>query len=306
MQINGLTPDGSQIIIERFDGGVTCAPSTDPEREHPFLFLDVETTGLDAEKNKIIELAAALVDVNVDRGEVVRHHKTVSYLQDPGSPLPPIIVEITGLTDDDVRGHSIPDDEVRALFDATKVVVTHNASFDRAFCVKRFPWLDSKGMPMWECSLNAVKWREKYKFKHADLETLAMYHGYFYGAHRATIDVESMIKLLGMSPGEGKRPYLCDIVEDVRRSYYLVAASGTPFDAKDPLKARGYTWDVGARHWYKAIPREEYQEEVAWVRALCGKFGSGKPITASLPRSRRFDRYYKPKWGPARDGAGSD
>lgn len=296
MQHYGKTPDGTQIILSRFDGGVEVTPSVDPTREHPILFLDVETTGLEPGQDKVIELAAALVDVNVDDGRVVRHHRTVSWLEDPGFPLPPIIVDITGLTDDDVRGHTLPEDDIRTLFKETKVVVTHNAAFDRAFCVARFPWLAGKGMPMWECSWQGIDWKGTHGCKHADLETLALYHGFFYGAHRATIDVEAMVKLLGMSPAEGERRYLCELIADIRKPYCLIAASNAPFEAKGKLKYRSYQWSPEDKHWFRAMPYERLGEEWTWVQGLCAEFRGGRPIMASLPRSKRFDRTFKPKW----------
>jgi DNA polymerase-3 subunit epsilon len=295
MHTYGLTPDGEQIVLQKFKGGVATSPSVVSDREHSFLVLDEETTGLTAGRDKIIELAAALVDVNVDSGAVVRHHGTVSWLEDPGISIPPEIVTLTGITDDAVRGQAIPEEAARALFASARLVITHNASFDRAFCVARFPWLTGRGMPMWACSLKEVEWRA-YGHRHADLESLARDHGFFYDAHRATIDVEALVKLLAMAHEPGGRPYVCDIIEDVRKTYFLVAAAGTPFEAKDELKLRGYTWDAENKFWFRSLPEDTMQAEVGWIGDLCRKYGRGRPMEADLPRRARFDGAFKPEW----------
>ncbi|MBL8920956.1 MAG: 3'-5' exonuclease [Myxococcaceae bacterium] len=92
------------------------------------LFLDLETTGLDAGADEVIELGAVLV-VN---GEIERQH---DWLIRPTRPVPAVISALTGLTDDDLAGAASYDEllpVLRPLFDGV-TVVAHNALFERAF-----------------------------------------------------------------------------------------------------------------------------------------------------------------------------
>jgi DNA polymerase III epsilon subunit-like protein len=217
MRQHGLSDDGERIVLHRFHGGVDTTQPVGSTPIHRFLFADVESTGLQPGVDRMIELALAEVDVQVETGLVVAHHGTESWLEDPGIHIPPEITELTGITDGDVRGQKIPDDTVRARFEAARVVVAHNASFDRAMSVARFPWLGEPGAPPWACSLEQIAWRG-YGHRHADLESLAKDHGFFYSGHRATIDAEVLIKLLAMRPAEEAPPYLSDLVADIRHT----------------------------------------------------------------------------------------
>ena len=58
--------------------------------------LDIESTGLDVENDKLIELAIMLVWVD-DEGRVLRHVGPVSWLEDPQVVIDPKITMITGL-----------------------------------------------------------------------------------------------------------------------------------------------------------------------------------------------------------------
>ena len=70
-----------------------------PER---FVVLDLETTGLHADRHEIIEIAA--IRVNRDSDE----HDTLSTLITPSKKLPAKIRELTGLTDEQLRTDGIP------------------------------------------------------------------------------------------------------------------------------------------------------------------------------------------------------
>ncbi|HIW92808.1 MAG TPA: 3'-5' exonuclease [Candidatus Corynebacterium avicola] len=92
------------------------------------VILDCETTGLDPENDRIIEVAAVhLVD-----GEI---EESIHSLVDPGRPLPRVITELTGVTDHDLAGQpsapSVLGDLVRLT--AGRILVGHNVSFDIAF-----------------------------------------------------------------------------------------------------------------------------------------------------------------------------
>lgn len=58
--------------------------------------LDLETTGTWIEKDRIIEIA--MIRVNPDQSE-----QTFESRVNPGMPIPPIVSEITGIKDDDVK-----------------------------------------------------------------------------------------------------------------------------------------------------------------------------------------------------------
>ncbi len=90
--------------------------------------VDVETTGVDARADAIIEVAAVrLVDGKLD--------DTFSSFIDPGREIPPDIVYLTGISDDDVRGAPTIDDVLPGVveFIGESPIVAHQASFDLAF-----------------------------------------------------------------------------------------------------------------------------------------------------------------------------
>jgi len=298
MRQHGLSRNGELIILQRFHGGVRVQPRRSEDPVQSVLFVDVETTGLAPGSDPIIELAAVLVDVDAASGEVVAHHRTVSWLEDPGRAIPPEIVRLTGIRDDDVRGKRIPDDEVRALFGAAGLVVAHNARFDRAMCAARFRWLSAPDQPVWGCSFAQIDWRG-YGHRHLDLESLAKDHGFFFEAHRATLDVEALIKLLSFRPDLPQAPtYLAELIADLRRPYWWVAAAGTPYEARLELRDRRYRWDPDAKHWRSELHEDQLEAELEWIRDLCERWGAGRPLAAAVPQASRFDANWRPSWEP--------
>lgn len=117
------------------------------------MVLDCETTGLllhpAAELHKqpqVIEFACSLL--SRETGEVVESR---SMLINPGRPLPPEIVKITGLTDADLEGQPFFQErlaEIEELFRRSTVMLAHNLPFDEGMLLnelrrvgcKEFPW----------------------------------------------------------------------------------------------------------------------------------------------------------------------
>lgn len=98
-----------------------------PER---FVVFDLETTGLDATKHEIIEIAA----IRVNRDST--HHETIQALVKPTQKVPKKIIELTGITQEmlDHDGDAI-DEALQgfAVFVGDLRLVSFNAEFDMAF-----------------------------------------------------------------------------------------------------------------------------------------------------------------------------
>ena len=93
-----------------------------------FVCLDFETTGLSGTKDQVTEIGA----VKVIDGEVVQRFST---LINPGRPIPPRVVALTGISNDMVEDHPRIW-EVLPLFLGflgELPLVCHNASFDCKF-----------------------------------------------------------------------------------------------------------------------------------------------------------------------------
>ncbi|MFA5844670.1 MAG: helicase C-terminal domain-containing protein [Coriobacteriia bacterium] len=96
--------------------------------EDEIAVVDVETTGFDPDRDHIIEVAAL-----VARGpEVLGRYAT---LVDPGVAIPAETTRLTGIGDSDVAGAPRIEAAVTRLGEAVggRVMVAHNASFDRGF-----------------------------------------------------------------------------------------------------------------------------------------------------------------------------
>ena len=91
--------------------------------------IDVETTGISPEKERIIEIGAC----RPETGEVF---KTLIH---PGRPLPEKITELTGITDEMLVGAPEEPEAIAALLEflnGDTILLGHNISFDHSFIVQ--------------------------------------------------------------------------------------------------------------------------------------------------------------------------
>ena len=124
-----------------------------------FIVFDVETTGINAQKDRLTEIGAVLLV----GGEI---KETFNTFVDPGQPIPAHITNLTGISDDMVKGAPSEAEAVRSFlqFVGDRCLVAHNATFDisfiRAVCTRHSiafqnPYVDS--LPMCRALLPSLK-----------------------------------------------------------------------------------------------------------------------------------------------------
>ena len=91
------------------------------------ILLDVETTGLDRQKDEIIELGIVKFDYLPD-GRIASLRDVYASFNEPSEPIPLEVTALTGITDDMVAEQRIDDSDVFAFVDDAVIVIAHNAS----------------------------------------------------------------------------------------------------------------------------------------------------------------------------------
>jgi len=228
------------------------------------IYLDTETTGMDADDDEVIELA--LVPFEFDKvGNIYRILPAYNAFQDPGLPIPEIITQITGITDEMVKGQSIDLKQVSKMLSEAVIVIAHNARFDRPFVENL---LDDFKDIAWACSIADIEWNKE-GFEGVKLEFLAYKFGFFYEGHRATIDCQAGIEILSQKFPKSGEQILGGLLKRARRTDIRLWAEGAPFDRKDVLKKRGYRWSPGEsgkrKAWYKDLSEDELEDEMKYL-----------------------------------------
>ncbi|NVO06904.1 MAG: DNA polymerase III subunit epsilon [Rhodoferax sp.] len=227
------------------------------------LVLDTETTGLDQSKERIIELALLRVDIDNATGLPVGAVQVYDELEDPGKPIPPEVVALTGIRDADVRGKTLDAERVAALLEGADLVIAHNAGFDRPFVESRFAQFAQ--LP-WACSFADIDWKAQGRGS-AKLESLAQANGWFYDAHRAEMDCHALLAVLAQKLPQDAHTGLAQLLQSAARPSYALQATNAPFEAKDKLKARGYRWHAEQRVWHTRLKTDaELQAECEWLK----------------------------------------
>lgn len=219
--------------------------------------VDVETTGLDRNRDVIIELAMRQFMFD-EAGRITNIGRPFCWLQDPGRPLTDEIVKLTGLDDAMLEGQSIDKGMATRILQRADLVVAHNASFDRPRIEDVLPMAVGRA---WGCSCVEIAWRD-FGFDGRSLGYLLSQAGYYNGAHRASDDVDSTIALLAHNVAPG-RTALADLLERSSKSSWMCRALGAAYERKDDLKARGYRWDADHRIWCREVIDRD--EEETWL-----------------------------------------
>lgn len=253
-------------LVPILDFGVQAPPdpSAAPgEGVQRLLVLDTETTGLAHQTDKIIELAMLLVNVDTRTGLPFGPVEVFEGFEDPGMPIPAVAQEVTGISDDMVKGHRLDDQQVAALVATADLVVAHNAGFDRPFVEARFPCFSEKP---WACSFRDIDWKAAGAGS-SKLSALAADQGWFYDAHRAQVDCHALLQVLARPVGEAASTGLSQLVSAASQPGFKLRATGSPFESKDKLKGRGYRWDAEARVWFCSLATQALLEaELEWLK----------------------------------------
>jgi DNA polymerase-3 subunit epsilon len=224
------------------------------------LVIDTETTSLDCNNGKIIQIAVCPVDFDA-KARIVAIGRTCSWTEDPGEPLSEEIVRLTGLTDADIAGTRIDDAAVARLIDDSVVIAAHNAGFDRAWWEARFPAARAKP---WMCSLREIDWHEHGQDSRQLGVLLDRVGGWFNARHRADSDVEALVALLTCSLPPGHCAF-AEMMFTAARPTRRITARGAPFAVKEALRARGYRWNARERAWQIEIAEAVLEAELTWL-----------------------------------------
>ena len=284
--IEQITATGDYKVIRRLQPVDRYCEDLDVEKKIG-IYLDTEATGLDPDKEKIIELAMVPFEYD-DDGHIYRVLPEYDALQDPGIAIPEFITSITHINDEMVKGQAIDWETVSDMLSSADLVVAHNARFDRPFVENS---LDDFKKIAWACSIADVNWNEE-GFEGVKLEYLAYKYGFFYEGHRATIDCQAGIEILSQTLPASGEPVLKRLIENASRVMVRLWADRAPFPKKDDLKNRGYRWSTGEggkrKCWYRDIPESDIDEEMAFLN----KNVYLKPVeTLPMDRITAMERY---------------
>ncbi len=142
-------------VLRRFIPTISDINREDVKRDLLGVVVDTETTGLNPEKDKIIQFSVLPFRFTAN-GHVTAVGQALTFLEEPGMPISSEITKITGITDDDVRGKRIDDGAVNELIANAAIVVAHNAAFDRQFAEARLPVCKAV---RWGCSYRDIDWK---------------------------------------------------------------------------------------------------------------------------------------------------
>lgn len=286
--------EAEELTLQRFHPVRHYATKVrDADRLHG-VFADVETTGLDADRDKIIQLALVPFTFAVS-GEVCTTDEAFVELEEPSVPIPAEIETLTGITAEMVKGKRINSHTVETICAEADLIVCHHANFDRQFMENRFPFLK---MTRFGCSMEDVPWQES-GYTSVKLEWLAFKHlGLFYDGHRADTDCYMGIHLLQSQLPNGHRA-LEAVLSEARKERIRMWACGAPYETRHVLKTRGYKWSDGnsrmPKAWWCDVTLDEYEGEREWLAEnVFGHAGLRSVVAVRFDSRQRFSNRIVP------------
>lgn len=256
-----LEATGDYRILRR----LKISPPLDdvPQGARLGIVLDVETTGIDAATDEVIELAMVPFAYTTD-GQILGTLAPFHAYRQPVSTIPEEITALTGITDAMVAGQTIDADAVAAFIAEAGIVIAHNARFDRRFVERSWPCFADIA---WGCSMSQVDWRAE-GFEGTKLAYLLAGVGFYHEGHRATDDCHATVTVLGATLPSGSTA-LDELLRRAREPSWVIHAENAPYESKDLLKRRGYRWSgsdgLPAKCWWREVPDEGMEKERSYL-----------------------------------------
>jgi len=172
------------------------------------MLFDTETTGLQFQRDEIIEFAAVVVEPVDGRPQVTREYDELITLS-PGMTVPPEIEKLTGITNEDIARRGISKQQlcgdIAEMIAGNTLLLAYNAHFDLSFL---FYLLLRSGDPMIlkgkdKLDLLTV-YKDRHSYPHKLCNAIEVYNlaGKVVNSHRAVDDVLATVAVMEAMEGE--------------------------------------------------------------------------------------------------------
>ena len=234
------------------------------------LGIDFETCGLDPEKDRVIEVGAALWNTETKKATLV-YNALIK-----GIEVSPEITKLTGISNEELSRFGKPPEvvflELLQLYFMDDAIVAHNGTeFDRKFFqaeIKRLAphpnddidvFSEFEDTKPWIDTLTDVDFEDDPK--HKNLTYLSAVHGFVNPfPHRAFSDALSMLKILSN--------YDINAVLDSASKPIVTLWANVHISDKDKPKGLGYRWEPLQKRWLKKVKEHKVQGEMDAARKL--------------------------------------
>jgi DNA polymerase-3 subunit epsilon len=207
--------------------------------------IDLETTGLDPEKDEVIEVGAILYSVKYQT--VLEQFSTLlGVKENPMESINRIPTQSTW-EGSDLRAKDL----LYGFLERSDYFVAHNKEFD-----SKWPLLDFVNVP-WLCTYEDFIW--PHNSKPSNLITTALNHGIgVTKAHRALSDCQLIAELFDRT--EDLQGLFERAIARANEPRYLVIAQ-VSFDQKDLAKSAGFYWQPDGKLWVKKLRESDLSIE---------------------------------------------
>lgn len=269
--------DDMELIVRNYNSDFTY---------NKFVVFDIETTGLSSIHDKITEIGA----VKIEDGIITERF---SKLINPEIPIPEVVQELTGITNELVKDEKTIDEIIVEFYDFCKdaVLVAHNAKFDISF-IKREMLKKSLSFnhPIFDTLVFARC--ANLDLKRFNLSTICKKLGIsLVGAHRAVNDAEAtaemFLKLMKKVGKEGYKTF------DEINSLIKNIDSSRLFESQITIFAKNIE---GLKNLYKLVSKShmKYFNVAAKVpKSLIKEYRQGLLIGSGTSSAPLFDAIYR-------------
>src|SRR6202789_2929484 len=217
------------------------------------LLLDTETTGLDAKRDRIVEVAVILYDLKL------------------ASPIASFAALARGDSNAAEHINGIPVALLSEAFEPERLwvavcdLMAHNSAVDKAFVEAaeglRMTWDTSGKDPNhfqvpWVCTMNHIVWPGAAPASSKSLTALALSYGVtVHAAHRAMTDVDILARILSRVHERGVD--LQQLIGSAMSQPRKLVAALVSYDQRALAKDAGFTWEAAEKRWTRECTADE-------------------------------------------------
>ncbi|MCL2522115.1 MAG: 3'-5' exonuclease [Erysipelotrichales bacterium] len=163
------------------------------------LVVDFETTGLDYRKDKIIEVGALCLNYKEDLKRFIPETE-YGELISISFPLPEIIINLTGITDQMLEEKGQPEEEMYQFFKETltedTLMIAYNLQFDLSFLITLMTKYDKDFV--FACDILDIMavYKDRYIYPHKLESAIQTFSIGIPNSHRALDDVKATLEVM--------------------------------------------------------------------------------------------------------------